>query len=75
MIPINPIKKLRINSEMTQCDLARACGVTQGTVALWEKGVCFPKAEKISTLSRVLNCDSNLFLQMAEERHKNRVGA
>ena len=34
---INPIKRLRINREMTQTELAAACGVTQGTVAGWEK--------------------------------------
>lgn len=58
---------------MTQNELAKACGVTQGTVAMWEKGICFPKAEKISTVARVLGCDINLLLKMAESRRK--VGA
>ena len=73
MIPINLIKKLRVNKEMTQLELAEACGVTQGTVAQWEKGVCFPKAGKIPALSRVLECDCDELLKMAEERQK--VGA
>ena len=73
MIFINPIKKLRVNKEMTQKELAQACGVTQGTVAQWEKGICFPKAGKIPTLSRVLECDSSDLLQMAEDRQKVRA--
>ena len=72
-IHINLIKKNRVLKEMTQSQLAEACGVTQGTVAQWEKGTAFPKAGKIPTLSRVLGCDSEELLQMAEERQK--VGA
>lgn len=55
---------------MTQSQLAEACGVSQGTVAQWEKGICFPKAGKIPALSRVLECDSEELLRMAEERQK-----
>lgn len=71
---INLIKKLRVNKEMTQTELATACGVTQGTIAQWEKGIAFPKAEKIPTLCRVLGCDSNLLLKAAEDRQKKKVG-
>ena len=67
---MNLIKKLRINKELTQVQLAQACGVSQGTIAQWEKGLCFPKAEKISALSRVLECSSDVLLRMAEERRK-----
>ena len=67
---MNPIKRLRINKELTQVQLAQACGVSQGTVAQWEKGICFPKAEKIPTLSCVLGCSSDVLLRMAEERRK-----
>ena len=71
---MNLIKKLRINKELTQLQLAEACGVSQGTVAQWEKGLCFPKTEKIPTLSRVLECESDLLLRMAEERQKRKAG-
>jgi transcriptional regulator with XRE-family HTH domain len=73
VIPINLIKKLRVNKELTQLELAEACGVTQGTVAQWEKGICFPKSGKIPALCRVLECDCDELLKMAEERQK--VGA
>ena len=60
---------------MTQKELAQACGVSQGTVAQWENGICFPKTGKIPTLSRVLDCSSDELLQMAEDRQKEKVGA
>ena len=72
MLNINLIKKLRVNKEMTQMELAAACGVTQGTIAQWEKGATFPKADKIMAVARALECDSSMILQMAEER---RAGA
>lgn len=59
---------------MTQAELAKACGVAQGSVAMWEKGVCSPKSDKINLLARALDCDSDLLLQMAEEQKKP-VGA
>lgn len=70
MININPIKRLRVNREMTQIQLAKACGVSQGTIAQWEKGNCFPKADKVLTVATVLGCDSNEILRMAEDRRK-----
>ena len=70
---INQIKKLRVNKELTQKQLADACGVTQGTVAQWEKGICFPKAEKIPKLALVLGCHIGDLLRLAETRRK--VGA
>lgn len=72
---INLIKKLRVNNEMTQMQLAKACGVTQGAVVCWENGTGFPKAEKILTVARVLNCEADALLHMAEERQQNRIAA
>lgn len=55
---------------MTQTELAKECGVSQATVAMWEKGICFPKAEKIMTVAKALRCDCSLLLQLAEARQK-----
>ena len=70
MIPINPIKKLRVNREMTQAQLAKLCGVSQPTVAMWEKGICFPRVDKLSTVALALECDVRDLLQIAEDRQK-----
>lgn len=68
------IKKLRVMQEMTQSQVAEACGVTQGTVVGWEKGTCFPKAEKIPTVARVLGCDCETLIRAAVERKARRAG-
>ena len=61
MITTNLIKRLRVNKEMTQARLAKLCGVSQATVAMWEKGICFPKAEKLSQVSRALEDMADYF--------------
>lgn len=53
---------------MTQVELAKFCGVSQATVAQWEKGVCFPKAAKLPALARALGCPVKELLDMAEAR-------
>lgn len=60
---------------MTQAELAKACGVTQGTVAMWEKGTCFPRPGKLNLVASVLGCEVGDLLRMAEERQKRRIGA
>ena len=74
MIPINLIKKLRVMKELTQTQVAEACGVTQGTIAGWEKGTCFPKAEKIPTVAEVLGCDCEALIREAVERKTRKAG-
>jgi len=70
---MNLIKKLRVNKELTQEQVAKACGVTQCTVAMWEKGICFPRAEKIGTVASVLGCEPDDLLREAEAR-KEKAG-
>lgn len=67
MIDINLIKRLRINAGLTQMELALACGVTQGAVSQWEKGLSFPTVGKIGTVARVLGCEVDRLLQFAEQ--------
>ena len=70
MIEINTIKRLRINAEMTQKDLAAACGVTQGAVSQWEQGASFPTSSKVCTVARVLGCDVGKLLELVEEKER-----
>ena len=60
--------------EMTQTQVAEACGVTQGTVVSWEKGTCFPKAEKIPAVASVLGCDCETLIRAAVERKQRKAG-
>ena len=50
------IKKLRMEREMTQTDLAAAIGVTQSVVAMWERGAVMPAAGKLPDIADALGC-------------------
>lgn len=50
------IKKLRINANMTQEELAKEMSVSQSTVAMWESNSAKPRTDKIPVLAKVLNC-------------------
>ena len=41
---------------MTQVELARRVGVSQGAVWQWEKGLTQPSAARLRSLSRALGC-------------------
>lgn len=45
------IKELRKERNMTQVDLAKALGVSTGTVAMWETGKRNPSFDMLNTLS------------------------
>lgn len=71
---MNFIKKLRINAEKTQAEIAAACGVTQGTVAHWEHGKAFPRTEKIGAVAAALGCNPADLLREAENRKETKAG-
>ena len=50
------IKELRSKVKMTQLDLAQTLNVDRSTVAKWESGVAYPRAEQLPILASVLQC-------------------
>lgn len=48
------IKAWRVNKGLRQTDLAVELGVTRKTVASWEQGKAYPKADKIDGICKVL---------------------
>ena len=47
----NNIKKLRIESGMTQQQLADALGVSDGAVSQWETGIYFPRIGMVQKIA------------------------
>lgn len=47
------LKKMRIDAEMTQFDLARAVGVSVNTIIKWENDVSKPSDENLNKLKEV----------------------
>lgn len=50
------IKELREQNNMRQIDLAASMGVSQSTVAEWDKELYLPKTRQLPLLANVLNC-------------------
>lgn len=48
------IVSLREESGITQKELAKKIGVKPKLIAMWEKGICPPRADKVSDLARAL---------------------
>lgn len=50
------LRELRKAAGLTQTQVAEKVGVTQGTVAEWENGGCYPSVTKLPELARAFNC-------------------
>lgn len=50
------MREIRKNAGITQVELAKIMGVTQGNVAAWETGRSMPTADKLPALAKVLGC-------------------
>jgi len=53
---MNNIKKWREQNNMSQQDLADILKINRSTIAKWETGEAFPRAEKLPDIARTLNC-------------------
>jgi transcriptional regulator with XRE-family HTH domain len=55
--PVSKIAELREQAGLTQLDISRSVGVTESTIANWEKGRSgIEWIEKLIKLCRILNC-------------------
>lgn len=50
------IKNKRVSLNMTQYELSKKLNVTRSTVAMWENGEAFPRADKLPALAEILKC-------------------
>lgn len=50
------IKQIRKERNLTQDEVAEACGVDRATVSKWETGEFSPRTDKLTKLAGVLNC-------------------
>lgn len=53
------LKSLRINSKMTQQELARLLNVDQRTISAWENKICEPDFETLANICEIFNEDFN----------------
>ena len=58
------LKERRKNLDLTLLDVAKACGVNEGTVSRWESGeIENMRRNKISALARVLRIDPGIIME------------
>lgn len=55
----NRLKDARIRKKLSQQELAKRLSITDGTVSNYEKGVAFPRWDKIKLLCEILEVDPN----------------
>lgn len=61
------IRQLRLEKQLTQPQLAKAIGVSNGIISQWENNVNEPKASYIISLANVLNISTDYLLCREEE--------
>lgn len=64
---MNPIRKRRLDCEITQEELALKMCVTQSAVTKWENGITNPRAELLPRLAQVLNCSIDELLEVEKK--------
>lgn len=57
------LKTVRESVGLTQEALGSMLGVVRSTVAMWETGESFPRAELLPKIAKILNCTVDELLQ------------
>ena len=50
------LKDKRLELGLSQSDIAEKVGVSQNTVSVWEKGISFPRIDKVKKLATLFGC-------------------
>ena len=70
------ISEAREKRSLTQTDVAKYLGVTQGAVSQWENGMAMPRVELLPKLAELLGCTVDELLRpQAEEKEKTATPA
>lgn len=62
---------MRKRAGISQVDLAKALGVTQGAVSQWEMGITSPRPSMLLRLADVFGCTVDELLRGDAEKTKN----
>lgn len=53
---MNDLKRIRMQKNMTQVELAEMLGISRTAVSMWETGNALPRAEILKRLAKILGC-------------------
>lgn len=71
------IKELRLENELTQPDLAKLVGVSNGTISFWENGLSTPRFNYVKKLAESLGTTLEFLLEettLNNEPHREITG-
>lgn len=68
------IERMRRRIGLTQMQVAKIIGVTQGSVSQWELGAAFPRAEKLQRIADLYGCAINELYDDAEGKTDDELG-
>lgn len=58
---------LRVRAGLTQTDVAKVIGVTQGAISAWERGEKKPTLDKLPTLAKLYGVSEQTILRVCTE--------
>ena len=61
------LKKLRIKNNENQSELAEEIGVVTSMVSTWEKGINYPKVEKLIDIAEYYKVSTDYLLGLTDE--------
>ena len=53
---MNDLKRIRMQKNITQVELAEMLGISRTAVSMWETGEALPRAETLKRLAKILGC-------------------
>lgn len=65
------LRKLRLNNHELQSDLAEEIGVGISMVSTWEKGINYPKVEKLIDIAEYYKVSIDYLLGLTEDKKTN----
>ena len=70
------IKNCREKNQMTQVDLAKTIGSSISFVSQLERGLCFPRGDKLVTILNAINASADdVFFDVVHESMKTKAGS
>lgn len=57
------LKRLRVENDKTQLDIAKYCGKAENTVGSWEQGLSLPDIVTIAKLAKLYNVSIDVFYE------------